>query len=155
MHSLHRRDALSFLAVTPLAAAPARAATSKPLKGNMPIVTTPYTPSGAIDFDDLAREMRFFDRIGCTGAVWPQASSDVDLMSKEERLRGMAVIAQACRPLKVASILGVQGANTAEMLDYARHAEQLEADAVIAMPPSAPELQTVEGYHSYFAALAR
>ena len=95
--------------------------------GIMPIVTTPYTPSGAIDFDDLAREMRFFDRIGCTGAVWPQGSSDVDLMSKEERLHGMTVIAQACRPLKVASILGVQGANTAEMLDYARHAEALAA----------------------------
>ena len=111
----------------------------------MPIVTTPYTPSGAIDFDDLAREMRFFDRIGCTGAVWPQASSDVDLMTKEERLHGMTVIAEACRPLKVASILGVQGGDIAQMLDYARHAEQLEPDAVIAMPPSAPELQTVEG----------
>ncbi len=155
MRKLHRRDALAFLAVTPLLAQPARAAMPKPLKGNMPIVTTPYTPAGAIDFDDLAREMRFFDRIGCTGAVWPQASSDVDLMSKEERLRGMAVIAQACRPLKVASILGVQGANTAEMLDYARHAEQLEADAVIAMPPSAPDMQTVEGFYAYFSALAK
>jgi len=154
MHNLHRRDALSFLALTPLAASPAWAVTSKPLKGNMPIVTTPYTSSGAIDFDDLVREMRFFDRIGCTGAVWPQGSSDVDLMSKEERLHGMTAIAQACRPLKVASILGVQGANTAEMLDYARHAEALAPDAVIAMPPSAPEMQTVEGFHAYFAALA-
>jgi dihydrodipicolinate synthase/N-acetylneuraminate lyase len=155
MRNIHRRGALSLLAASPLLATSALAGAAKPLKGNMPIVTTPYTPAGAIDFDDLAREMRFFDRIGCTGAVWPQASSDVNLMSKEERLRGMAVIAQACRPLKVASILGVQGANTAEMLDYAHHAEQLEADAVIAMPPSAPELQTIEGYHSYFAALAR
>jgi dihydrodipicolinate synthase/N-acetylneuraminate lyase len=65
------------------------------------------------------------------------------------------VIAGACRPLKVASILGVQGGDIAQMLDYARHAEQLEADAVIAMPPSAPDLQTPEGYYSYFAALAR
>jgi dihydrodipicolinate synthase/N-acetylneuraminate lyase len=155
MRTIHRRDALGLLAAAPLAAAPARAAVLKPLKGNMPIVTTPYTPSGAIDFDDLAREMRFFDRIGCIGAVWPQASSDVDLMSKDERLRGMTVIAQACRPLKVASILGVQGANTEEMLDYARHAEALAPDAVIAMPPSARELQTVEGFHAYFAALAK
>ncbi|HEY2011567.1 MAG TPA: dihydrodipicolinate synthase family protein [Rhizomicrobium sp.] len=155
MRNIRRRDMLGFLAVTPLAASSARAATLKPLKGNMPIVTTPYTPSGAIDFDDLAREMHFFDRIGCTGAVWPQGSSDVDLMSKEERLHGMAVIADACRPLKVASILGVQGADTAEMLDYARHAEALAPDAVIAMPPSAPAMQTVEGFHAYFAALAK
>ncbi len=76
-------------------------------------------------------------------------------MSKDERLHGMTVIAEACRPLKVASILGVQGANIAEMLDYARHAEVLAPDAVIAMPPSAPEMQTVEGFHAYFAALAK
>jgi 4-hydroxy-tetrahydrodipicolinate synthase len=155
MRNIHRRAALSLLATAPLLrAGPAWAAT-KPLRGNMPIVTTPYMPSGAIDFDDLAREMRFFDRIGCTGAVWPQGSSDVDVMSKEERLRGMTVIAEACRPLKVASILGVQGANTAEMLDYAHHAEALSPDAVIAMPPSAPEMQTVEAFHAYFAALAK
>lgn len=120
----------------------------------MPIVTTPYTPFGAIDFGDLAQEMIFFDRIGCTGAVWPQASSDVDLMSREERMRGMAVIATACQPLKVASILGVQGQDIPQMLDFARHANELKADAVIAMPPSSAQMQTQEGYHAYFAALA-
>jgi dihydrodipicolinate synthase/N-acetylneuraminate lyase len=151
-----RRDAMGLLSVAPLAVAgPARAAGGKPLQGIMPIVTTPYTPSGAIDFEDLASEMRFFDRIGCLGAVWPQASSDIRLMSTDERMRGMTVIAEACRPLKVASILGVQGATTEEMLAYARHAETLQADAVIAMPPSAPEAQTIEGFYAYFAALAR
>lgn len=156
MEKIARRDALGFLAAAPLlTAAPAWAqAPAKALRGIMPIVTTPYTPSGAIDFDDLAREMVFFDRIGCTGAVWPQASSDVDLMTREERMRGMTVIAQACRSLKVASILGVQAADIPGMLEYARHAEELNADAVIAMPPSSPQMQTAEGFHAYFAALA-
>ena len=150
-----RRDALGLLGAAPLAAAgPARAAQTKPLRGIMPIVTTPYTPSGAIDFEDLATEMKFYDRIGCLGAVWPQGSSDVGLMSKGERMHGMTVIAEACRPLKVASILGVQGATRDEMLEYARHAETLRPDAVIAMPPSAPEEQTIEAFHAYFAALA-
>ena len=151
-----RRKSLGLLALAPFtASASAQSRPAKPLVGIMPIVTTPYTPSGAVDFDDLAAEMRFFDRIGCTGAVWPQGSSDVNILSREERLHGMTVIAETCRPLKVASILGVQGANTAEMLDYAAHAEMLNADAVIAMPPSAPEAQTVEAFYQYFAALAR
>src|SRR5882724_3862323 len=150
-----RRDALGLIGAAPLAAAnPARAAGTKPLHGIMPIVTTPYTPSGAIDFEDLATEMKFYDRIGCLGAVWPQGSSDVTLMSKDERLHGMSVIAQACQPLKVASILGVQGATRDEMVEYARHAETLQPDAVIAMPPSAPQEQTIEAFHAYFAALA-
>ena len=153
---LDRRTTLGLVALAPLtASAWAQPRTAKPLVGIMPIVTTPYTPSGAVDFEDLAAEMRFFDRIGCTGAVWPQGSSDVNVLSREERLRGMTVIAETCRPLKVASILGVQGATTAEMLDYAAHAERLNADAVIAMPPSAPDAQTVEGFYQYFAALAR
>src|ERR1700744_80159 len=137
-----RRDALGFLATVPFWAAPASAqASAKALRGIMPIVTTPYTPSGAIDFEDLAREMAFYDRIGCTGAVWPQASSDVDLMSRDERMHGMTVIAQACKPLRVASILGVQAADIPQMLEYAHHAQELNADAVIAMPPSSAPLQ--------------
>jgi len=148
-----RRTSLGLVALAPLtASAWAQSGPAKPLVGIMPIVTTPYTPAGAVDFEDLAGEMRFFDRIGCTGAVWPQGSSDVNILSREERLRGMTVIAQTCRPLRVASILGVQGATTAEMLDYAAHAEALNPDAVIAMPPSAPEAQTVEAFHEYFAA---
>jgi 4-hydroxy-tetrahydrodipicolinate synthase len=154
MRLISRRTSLGFMGVAPLASR-AFGQTAKPLRGIMPIVTTPYTPSGEVAFDDLAAEMRFFDRIGCTGAVWPQGSSDVNILTREERLKGMAVIAEACRPLKVASILGVQGATKAEMLDYAAHAERLNADAVIAMPPSAPEDQTVDGFYDYFAALAR
>ena len=153
-----RRMSLGLVAAAPFAvpfAVRAQSRGPKPLRGNMPIVTTPYTPTGAVDFDDLASEMRFYDRVGCTGAVWPQGSSDVRLLSREERKRGMTVIADACRPLRVASILGVQGATTAEMLDYAAHAEAVNADAVIAMPPSAPDAQNEQAYYAYFAALAR
>src|SRR3569833_4541907 len=131
---LDRRTTLGLVALAPLtASAWAQPRPAKPLVGIMPIVTTPYTQAGAVDFEDLAAEMRFYDRIGCTGAVWPQGSSDVNVLSREERLRGMPVIADACRPLRVASILGVQGATAAEMLDYAAHAERLNAVAVIAL----------------------
>jgi dihydrodipicolinate synthase/N-acetylneuraminate lyase len=156
MDRVSRRASLGLLAVAPLtAAAAAQPRAAKRLMRIMPIVTTPYTPSGAVDFDDLAAEMRFYDRIGCTGAVWPQGSSDVNVLTREERLRGMTIIAEACRPLRVASILGVQAANTAEMLEYAAHAERLNCDAVIAMPPSAPDAQTEQAFYDYFAALAR
>lgn len=131
---------------------PAVAASAKPIHGVMPIVVTPYTPSGEIDWEGLARQMVFYDHCGLQGAVWPQGSSDVDLMSKDERMKGMAIIAKSCGPLKIASILGVQGATTAEMLEYARYAETLAPDALIAMPPSAE--QSMEAYRAYYAALA-
>ena len=49
--------------------------------------------------------------------------------------------------------LGVQGKNTAEMSEYARHAEELAPDALIAMPPSAGKSQN--DYGEYFRALAK
>jgi 4-hydroxy-tetrahydrodipicolinate synthase len=148
-----RRALLKGMAASAaLAAAPARAQGAKPMRGVMPIVVTPYRPDGAVDYEDLARQMVFYDRCGCTGGAWPQGNGDVNLLSRDERMRGMKVIADACRSTKVASVIGVQAATKAEMLDYARYAESLEPDALIAMPPGAE--QTVAGYHDYFAALA-
>ena len=46
----------------------------------------------------------------------------------------------------------MQGPNTDAALEYARTAEQLEPDALIAMPPS--EAQSIDDYRSYFRALA-
>src|SRR5271170_252012 len=118
-----RRDILArsiALGLTATVSRPALAATvKKHMTGILPVVSTPYTPDGEIDWEDLANEMTFYDRCGAQGAVWPQATSDVGLMSKEERLHGMQVIADACRPLKVMSIVGVQAATTAEMLELA------------------------------------
>jgi dihydrodipicolinate synthase/N-acetylneuraminate lyase len=100
-----------------LVAAPAVAQTPKPMRGVMPIVVTPYRPDGAVDYDDLARQMVFYDRCGCTGGAWPQGNGDVQLLSRDERIRGMKVIADACRPTKVASVLGVQAATKDELMD--------------------------------------
>jgi dihydrodipicolinate synthase/N-acetylneuraminate lyase len=155
-NTLNRRDTLKCLtSATVFAAAPAAAQNvrpAKPMRGVMPIVVTPYTPDGKVDYEDLAKQMLFYDQCGCTGGAWPQGNGDLLLLSKDERMRGMKVIANACRSTKVASVLGVQAATKAEMLDYARYAESLQPDALIAMPPSAE--QTEEGYHDYFAALA-
>ena len=74
---------------------------------------------------------------GAHGIVWPQGSSSVANLTKDERMRGLEVLAKANQGRKAALVLGVQGRNTAEMLEYARRAEALAPDAMIAMPPSA------------------
>jgi dihydrodipicolinate synthase/N-acetylneuraminate lyase len=63
------------------------------------------------------------------------------------------VLATAARGKAVALVLGVQGRDTAEMLEYARRAEALAPDALIAMPPSAA--RSIDEYRDYFQALAR
>jgi len=154
-----RRDCLklataAFAGLRPLTAAAQTAAGSrKPMRGAFMILTTPFTESGAVDWEDLVREVEFCDRGGVHGLVWPQGSSGVAHLTKEERLRGMEVLAKAARGKKAALVLGVQGRDTSEMLEYARHAEALAPDAMIAMPPSGAK--SLDEYGSYFRALAK
>ena len=122
------------------------------MRGAFMILHTPFTAAGAVDWDDLAREALFVDRAGCAGVVWPQGSSSVATLTKDERVRGMDVLAKALQGKRTALVFGVQGKDTAEMLDFARRAETLAADAVIAMPPTTG--QTMEDYRQYFRALA-
>ena len=131
---------------------PVNAAEGKQMRGAFMILNTPFTTTGAVDWEDLAREAVFVDRCGCQGVVWPQGSSSVATLTRDERLRGMEVLANALHGKRTALVLGVQGKDTAEMLEYARRAEALSPDAVIAMPPSAG--QTPDDYLQYFRALA-
>ncbi len=126
--------------------APARA-----MQGAFIILSTPYNASKAIDWEDLAREVDFLDRCGVHGLVWPQLSSELLQLSKEERLRGMEVLSKAANGKKPVLVLGVQGDDTAEMLEYARHAERLDPDAMIAIPPK--NAKSLDDYREYFGAL--
>ena len=124
----------------------------KPMRGAFMILATPFTDAGEVDWEDLAKEAAFVDRSGAHGLVWPQGSSGVANLTKTERLRGMEVLA-AASGRRAALVLGVQGRDTAEMLEYARRAEALSPDAMIAMPPSAGK--TLGEYREYFRALAQ
>jgi 4-hydroxy-tetrahydrodipicolinate synthase len=147
-----RRDFLATLTAAAVVAHVKGDAAAKPLRGAFMILHTPFTGDGAVDWEDLSREVAFVDRAGCQGIVWPQGSSAVATLTKDERLRGMEVLARAVQGRKVALVLGVQGRDTAEMLEYAARAEALAPDAVIAMPPVSAA--SLDDYRSYFRALA-
>ena len=164
MKDLTRRECLGALTATALGArtlsavglpyrADDAAAGGKPLGGALMILATPFTDAGEVDWDDLVREVAFVDRSGAQGIVWPQGSSGVANLTKAERLRGMEALAAAARGRPGVLVLGVQGRDTAEMLEYARRADALAPDAMIAMPPSGAK--TVDEYREYFRALGR
>jgi 1-pyrroline-4-hydroxy-2-carboxylate deaminase len=154
-----RRDCFRLLAsasVLPYAQTAVRPAPppgAKVLRGAFMILHTPFTSSQAVDWEDLAKEVEFVERGGSQGVVWPQGSSSVATLTKEERMKGMELIARTAQGKKVAVVLGVQGKDTAEMLEYARYANTLAPDALIAMPPSAA--QTEDDYREYFRALGK
>ena len=131
----------------------ARAAAADPkVRGPFPILSTPFTASGAVDFDVLANQARFVDWCGCPGMIWPQSGDSVDLLTTDEKLQGMEVLAKASRGFRTALCLGVQGKDTAEMLLFAKHAEKLAPTAIISRPPDSG--RTEDDLRQYWRALA-
>src|SRR3982750_4366485 len=68
--------------------APGRSPNNKRLWGIFPIAQTPFTESNKLDVDSLVEELRFIDRGGVHGFVWPQLASEWDTLSESERLEG-------------------------------------------------------------------
>jgi len=114
-------------------------------------MATPYTDGNAVDYEDLAREVDFMDRCGVQGMVWPQMASEFSQLSRAERMQGMEVLAKAAKGKGPALVLGVQASNTEGALAYLRHAEELDPDAVIAMPPT--EAHSINDFREYYRAL--
>lgn len=130
----------------------ARRATRE-MRGAFIILATPFTESGAVDFEDLVREVQFLHRCRVQGMVWPQLASEYQELTRGERMKGMRVISEAARGGSAALLLGVQAETSAEAVQYARYAESLQPDGLIAMPPR--QAQGLQDFTSYFRALAR
>ncbi len=122
------------------------------MRGIFVILSTPYTESGAVHYDDLAFQVEWLDRAGAHGLVWPQNSSDYPRLTTEEIKQGMEVLTRANRGRSLTLVLGVQQDATREMVELATFAERLEPDMMIAMPPKVGD--SLEDYREYYSALA-
>ena len=113
-------------------------ASARRLEGIFPIMQTPFTDSGALDLETLAREVQFLHHIGVQGMTWPQMASEWPTLSFDERLAGAEAIMRADKALdtrtRPAIVIGVQAPDIETAVKYARHADKLSPDAIIAIP---------------------
>ncbi len=128
----------------------------KAFRGIFAILQTPFHEDDQIDWEDLDREVGFCVRGGSHGLVWPQLAGEFYLLSEEERLRGMEVVARAAAG-KAPVVIGVQAPTKELAAKFARHAEQSGADAVIALPPFLGHvgLETVAAYYRALVAAVK
>jgi 4-hydroxy-tetrahydrodipicolinate synthase len=162
---LTRRDTLKLMGSAALGSGligtvPVSASASHPrtardanLRGLFVILSTPYTDSGAVDYEDMAFQVEWLDHAGVHGLVWPQNSSDYPRLTTSEIKRGFEVLTEANRGRSMTLVLGVQQNSTPEMVELARFAERLEPDMMIAMPPKVGS--SLADYREYYGALAR
>src|ERR1017187_9784088 len=113
------------------------AAEGKPLRGLFPIGQTPCTPDNKLDLDCLAAEVKFCNRGGVHGFVWPQIASGWAGLTQKDRMDGAEAILAAGKSGKTALVIGVQtpGGDFDGAVEYARHAARHGADAIVSLPP--------------------
>jgi 4-hydroxy-tetrahydrodipicolinate synthase len=128
-------------------------ADTKAMRGIFPIMQTPYTDSGRLDTEVLAKEVKFLDQCGVHGVVWPQLASEWSELTADERSVGAESIMTAAKGARCAVVLGVQGPDMEAARRYARQAEKLGPDAIIALPPR--DSSNLDRVADYYRAIAK
>jgi dihydrodipicolinate synthase/N-acetylneuraminate lyase len=104
-------------------------------RGIYVIVVTPFKSDLSLDEAGLERTLEFCFEAGVDGVVSTANASEVGYLSEAER-RAVAerVVRQSQGRAK--TVVGVSTSHYRLSADYARHAEAIGADAVMAMPPT-------------------
>jgi dihydrodipicolinate synthase/N-acetylneuraminate lyase len=129
-------------------------ATSKRFNGLFPIASSPFTTDNKLDLDCLANEVKFCNRGGVPGLIWPQIASGWSTLSKEERMSGAEAMIAAGKGGKTAIVIGVQtqGKDLDGAVAYAKHAAKTGADAICSLPPDGDGAGVLEYYKAIGAA---
>jgi dihydrodipicolinate synthase/N-acetylneuraminate lyase len=109
------------------------ASSKRELRGVLPVFQTPYHADETIDYDTLQREIGWLYDCGARGIVMAMVSETLRLASEErEQLAKTACQFGRDRGVVIISV-GAESSKVAER--FARQAESVGADAVMAIPP--------------------
>ena len=117
------------------------------VRGVLPVFQTPYLDDETIDFETLECEMDWLFDQGSDGIVLAMVSELLRLSSEERD----DLAAHACRAAqgRGTSVVSVGAESTAVTIRHARHAQEVGADAVMAIPPLAVALPESELFDYY------
>ena len=122
-------------------------------RGVFTIPVTPFDRHGNLDEDSLKNEVDWCVRAGAHGIVAPVNASEAPTLTDDERRRVTRIVVEAANK-RVPIVIGVSGVSTQASVIYARHARQVGADAVIAMPPYGVRLVDAETVFAFYQAVA-
>ena len=117
-------------------------------RGSFAIPMTPFDEHDRIDEDVLRAEIEFCVQAGAQGLVTPVMVSEFFYLSEEERRLMIRVpVEQAAGRIPV--VANCAAVNTPLAVSYARYAEEVGADSVIAMPPyiHRPDWERIRAYY--------
>ena len=124
----------------------------RPFRGVFTIPVTPFTDSGILDIEGLKEVVGFCIAAGAHGLVTPVNASEFQTLSDAERRSVVETVANVNRG-RLPFVAGVSGVSSEVAIEFARHAFDLGANALIAMPPYVrkPHLEGIRRYFNYLS----
>lgn len=126
-----------------------------PLSGILPVLQIPFVPAhplDRIDDDALRREVEFCIRCGVHGLVIPALASEFMVLTDAERRQVVAsTVEQAAGRVPVVANVAAPSAQAA--VEFAQHAREVGAAAVMALPPYVRK-PAINDVMAYYAAIA-
>jgi len=126
---------------------------SIPFRGVFTIPSTPFDEQFEVDWEGLRRVVESCVECGAHGIVWPVNASGFAVLSDEERLKGARVVVEQVAG-RVPVVIGTQGVWTSHAVMFSRHANEMGADAVIAMAPYIQKVEDEEALLHYYRAIS-
>ncbi len=132
------------------------------LRGVFPLLCTPYSETGELDSETLAREARFVVSCGADGVIWPAADEALNLLTPDEEKRGWEAIALALKDTDVWFCPCCPGTNVTDQLRRLKVAAEaaapypsLKRTALVRMVDSATTPAQYEAQYEAVAAEVR
>ena len=125
----------------------------EPFRGVFPIPSTPFDERFQVDWEGLRGIVDFCVGCGAHGIVWPVNASSFATLSDEERLKGMRVVVEQVAG-RIPVVIGTQGVSASHAAMFSRHANEVGADAVIAMAPYVQELVDEASFLEYYRGIS-
>ena len=125
---------------------------STAMRGVFTIPSTPFDVEGQLDEEGLRRIVDFCVGCGAHGIVSPVNASEFTRLSDQERLTVTRIVVEQTAG-RVPVVIGTAGVCTEHAVMFSRYAQDVGADAVIAMPPyiNKPD---AEGIFAYYRAMS-
>jgi len=121
-------------------------------KGSIPALVTPFTETGAVDFDAFSAHVDRVIKAGSHGIVPVGTTGESPTLTHDEHKKVVDACVEAAAG-RVPVIAGAGSNNTAEAIELARHAENAGADALLVVTPYYNK-PTQKGLYAHFKAIA-
>ena len=103
--------------------------------GNCPIIATPFTRDGAVDYESLEREIRRIAQNGCEAATMFGIASEFYKLTDDERERIVDVVTNTADDVGLSPVLSVTHESTDVAVQWAVDYEAAGADCIMVFPP--------------------